>query len=117
MLREVVMSQLDEIWFDNDGVRLFAVACGRGRPIILLHGGLANHLACLRFAAPLAERFQIIAPDVRSSGRSVCPGPLSWDQIADDVAALVRHLGVPRAVVGGISSGAAGAVRTALRHP
>lgn len=109
--------QLDEIWFDSDGVKLFAAQRGSGFPIILLHGGLASHLACWRFAAPLAARFRVILPDVRASGRSIYAGELSWDQLADDVAALMRHLGLERAVVGGISFGAGCAVRFALRHP
>lgn len=106
-----------EIWFESEGTRLFAVESGRGRPVILLHGGLANHLACRRFAAPLSSRFRLITPDLRASGRSHHAGPLTWDQLADDVAALVRHLGLARVVVGGVSFGAGCAVRFALRHP
>jgi pimeloyl-ACP methyl ester carboxylesterase len=107
---------LEERWFESRGARLFAVESGRGRPIILLHGGLASHLACRVFAAPLASRFRLITPDLRASGRSIHAGPLTWDELADDVAALARHLGVDRAVVGGISFGAGCAVRAALRH-
>ncbi len=106
-----------EVYFQHAGTRLFAVDDGRGTPIILLHGGLATHAAVVRFAAPLAARFRLIAPDLRGSGRSHDPGPLAWDQLADDVAALARHLGIARAVIGGISFGAACAVRVALRHP
>jgi pimeloyl-ACP methyl ester carboxylesterase len=103
--------------FVSSGARLFAVEGGNGAPIILLHGGLANHLAAQRFAAPLAERFRLVTPDVRASGRSVFAGPLTWDLLADDVVALVQHLGVERAVIGGVSSGSGIAVRVALRHP
>jgi pimeloyl-ACP methyl ester carboxylesterase len=106
-----------EIWFENHGTRLFAVGSGRGRPIILLHGGLANHQSCRLYAASLAERFRLITPDLRGSGRSIDPRPLDWDLLADDVAALIRYLALGRAVVGGISFGAGVAVRTALRHP
>jgi pimeloyl-ACP methyl ester carboxylesterase len=108
---------LEEIWFDSDGTRLFAVASGRGPAIILLHGGLATHAACMAFAAPLASRFRVIAPDLRASGRSIYGGELAWGQLADDVVALARHLGVERAVIGGISFGAGVAVRVALDHP
>src|SRR2546423_11819447 len=101
----------------REGANLFAVDDGTGRPIVLPHGGLANHVACRRFGAPLADRFRIVTPDVRGAGRSHFGGALSWDLLADDVAALVRHLGVERAVIGGISAGAGIAVRVALRHP
>ena len=108
---------MPEIWFENAGTRLFAVEMGQGPPVILLHGGLAAHLAALRFGAPLADRFRVIAPDLRASGRSIHHGDLSWDLVADDIAALVDHLGLGRAVIGGVSFGAGVAVRVALRHP
>jgi 3-oxoadipate enol-lactonase len=118
MSRDTVHDDTDlaEIWFESDGVSLFAVESGHGRPVILLHGGLANHLACRRFAAPLSSHFRIITPDLRASGRSIHAGRLTWDQLADDVAALARHLRLPRAVIGGVSFGAGCAVRVALRH-
>jgi 3-oxoadipate enol-lactonase len=106
-----------EIWFESDGTRLFAVEGGDGPPVILLHGGLANHLMCWRFAAPLAARLRIITPDLRATGRSVWAGALTWDQLADDIAALVRQLGLERVVIGGVSFGSGVAVRFALRHP
>jgi pimeloyl-ACP methyl ester carboxylesterase len=106
-----------EIWVPSDGIRLFAVERGAGPPVVLLHGGLANHLACWLFAEPLTARYRVITPDLRAAGRSVFAGALSWDALADDVAALVRHLGVEQVVVGGTSFGAAVAVRFALRHP
>ena len=107
---------LREHWLANGDVRLFAVEGGAGRPIVLLHGGLANHLACWLYAEPLAARFRIITPDLRGAGRSHFAGPLSWDALADDVAVLVRELGLSRVVVGGSSFGAGVAVRVALRH-
>jgi len=110
-------TEIREFWFESNATRLFAVESGRGQPIILLHGGLANHQSCRMFAASLAPRFRLITPDLRASGRSVHAGPLDWDQLADDVAALVRHLALPRAVIGGASFGAGCAVRAALRHP
>jgi pimeloyl-ACP methyl ester carboxylesterase len=106
-----------EFWFESAGTKLFAVESGDGRPIVLIHGGLANHLACRVFATPLEATYRLVTPDLRGSGRSVFRGELSWDLLADDVAALVRSLDVERAVIGGISMGAAVATRAALRHP
>lgn len=110
---------LREHWFEHDGVRLFAAERGLedGAPIVLLHGGLANHLACWLYAEPLAARFRVITPDLRGAGGSHFAGALSWDALADDIAALVRHLGLPRVVIGGASFGAGAAVRFALRYP
>ncbi len=105
-----------DIWFESHGTRLYAAEHGDGPPVVLLHGGLANHLACWRFAEPLAARYRVITPDARAAGKSIHAGPLSWDLLADDVAALLRHLDLPDAAIGGISSGSAIAIRTALRH-
>jgi pimeloyl-ACP methyl ester carboxylesterase len=106
-----------EFWFESRGTRLFATESGTGTPLILAHGGLANHQSVWLWAGALATSFRLITPDLRASGRSHDPGPLHWAQLADDVAALMRHLGLARAIVGGISFGAGVAVATALRHP
>jgi pimeloyl-ACP methyl ester carboxylesterase len=106
-----------EIRFENAGTKLFAVESGEGRPIVLLHGGLANHLACRVFGAPLDARYRLITPDLRGSGRSIFRDELSWDLLASDIVALLRALGLERAVIGGVSMGAAVATRAALRHP
>ncbi|MEO8552263.1 MAG: alpha/beta hydrolase, partial [Kofleriaceae bacterium] len=99
------------------GDGLFASERGSGTPLVIFHGGLANHQSVGLWAAPLADQFRLITPDLRGSGRSHFPGPLSWELLADDAAALARHLGLERIVVGGISFGSGVAVATALRHP
>lgn len=109
---------MSDIWFQSAGTRLFAAVHGQGMPIVVCHGGLANHLVALRFGMPLVERgFQLVAPDLRGSGRSHFAGPLSWDQLADDIVALLDHLDLARAVVAGTSFGAGVTIATALRHP
>ena len=113
---DLTNTTLRELWFEHDGTPLFAVESGQGRPIILLHSGLADHLACRLFTEPLS-RFRVITPDLRAAGRSVYTGALGWARFADDVAALVKHLGLRRPVVGGISFGSAVAVRVALQYP
>ena len=105
-------------WFHAaDGARLFALERGQGPALILLHGGLADHRACAPLAEPLADRFRVITPDLRASGRSLHHDPLSWNLLADDIAALARHLDLARAAVGGTSFGSGVALRAALRHP
>ena len=98
-------------------MELFFETTGSGPAVILLHGGLATHAACRPYADALAPRFTVITPDLRGSGRSRDPGPLTWDLLADDIAALAVRLGHTRVAVGGISMGSGVAVRVALRHP
>lgn len=106
-----------DLRFERDGTRLFAVEYGEGRPIVMLHGGMASHVASLPLVAPLASRYRVLTPDVRGNGKSWYGGPLTFDQLADDVAALLDHIGVDRALVGGVSGGSGVALRFALRHP
>jgi len=110
---------MKEFRFFATGASLFATESGAERagstPLIFIHGGLANQQSVRLWASGIPAR--LITPDLRGSGRSHDPGPLSWDQLADDVAALAAHLGIARAIVGGISFGSGVAVATALRHP
>ncbi len=91
-----------------NGVRLAYRERGRrhGTALLLIHGfPLDSRLwdAQLRGLAPWVR---VIAPDLRGSGRSeVPPGPYTMDQHADDLAGLLDHLGVRRAIVGGLSMG------------
>jgi pimeloyl-ACP methyl ester carboxylesterase len=109
------MPEMCEIWYEHAGTRLFAVESGTGRPWLVFHGALATHAATRLYAGEIPGR--LITPDLRASGRSHYAGELSWDLLADDAAALARHLGITRAVIGGFSFGAGVAVAVALRHP
>lgn len=106
-----------EFWVESEDARLFAVEDGSGPAVVMLHGGMANHLAALPFVVPLKDRFRFVAPDLRGSGRSRYGGRLTFDQMADDVVRILDGLDVNRAVVGGVSSGSGIALRFALRHP
>ncbi len=106
-----------ELWVESDGVRLFACEDGNGPVVLMLHGGMANHLAALPLVAPLVERFRIVTPDLRGSGRSWCGARLTFDRLADDVGRLLDRIGVDQAVIGGVSSGSGVALSFALRRP
>lgn len=106
-----------EIWFESEGVRLFAVEAGHGPAIVMLHGGMASHVAALPLVAPLSSRYRVITPDLRGNGKSWSGAPLTFDRLAGDVEDLLDHLGVDRAVVGGVSGGTGVALRFALRYP
>jgi pimeloyl-ACP methyl ester carboxylesterase len=116
---EVVLpsTHRQDIWFDADGTRLYSLSAGSGAPVVFLHGGLADHRAALSRVGELASTHWLLTPDLRGSGRSIHAGALSWDRLADDLVALLDHVGVERAVVGGTSMGSAVALRFALRHP
>jgi 3-oxoadipate enol-lactonase len=80
-----------EFWFASEGARLFAVEDGDGHVIVMLHGGMADHLAVLPLIAPLSLRFRIVTPDLRGSGKSWSGTPLTFDRLADDVESLLER--------------------------
>lgn len=91
------------------------------RPIVLAHGLLMNRHMFERLGPALAERGnRVICVDLLGHGRSDQPDDLrlySMPLFAAQVAALLDHLGLERAVVGGTSLGANVALELAVRHP
>lgn len=106
-----------EVWLTDGPFRLFAVEDGEGPALVFLHGGLASHQAVLPLVWSLTDRYRVITPDLRGSGRSWSSEALAFDRLADDVLRILDHLAVGKAVVGGVSTGSGTAVRFALRHP
>lgn len=89
-----------------------------GVPVLLLHGWMASaDLNWFRLYDPVSERHPLIAPDLRGHGRGIRdPHRFSLEACADDIAALLRHLGIGPVVAVGYSMG--GPVATLLwrRH-
>ena len=91
---------------------------GEGRPLLLLHGAYmtVDMLGPLR--AGLAQRYQVIAPELQGHGRTNdVDRPISYQQHADDCAALLEQLGIDEADIVGYSMGGAAALQLAIRHP
>lgn len=101
-----------------NGVELYYEIHGDGPPLVMLHGGVTPSEM---FGAPLTEMaktHRVIAPHARGHGLSKDTSrPWSHDVFADDVAALLRHLGITKASVMGYSSGGDVALQVAIRHP
>ncbi|MCP2350042.1 alpha/beta fold hydrolase [Nonomuraea roseoviolacea] len=85
--------------------------------LVLLHGRTADHNDWNGITQHFAARHHVIAPDLRGHGASEHPGSYAVADMADDVAGLLRHLGVDRAVVVGHSLGGVVAYLLAMRHP
>jgi pimeloyl-ACP methyl ester carboxylesterase len=105
---------------DVNGLRLYYELRGEGggTPLVLLHGGLHN----TALDAPVAERFarrrRVLSVDLQAHGRTAdVDRPLRYEQLADDVAALLDALGIARADLLGYSFGATVALNIAIRHP
>ena len=87
-------------FFEANGVATAYRTSGRGAPIVLLHGGEADHTMFDGLSRALNGHFAVIAYDQRDSGATRNPSsPYSLADLADDAAALIRGLGPDRAHV------------------
>jgi pimeloyl-ACP methyl ester carboxylesterase len=103
---------------DVNGINLYYETHGTGRPLILLHGGLGSGEMFGPLLPALAAGHQVIAVDLQGHGRTAdIDRPLSIETMADDIAALIGHLGLDRPDVMGYSLGGGVAMLTAIRHP
>ena len=105
----------DVAWLDTGDGRLAYRDAGTGDPVILLHGGYLDHRMWDEQIPALQSRYRVVAPDARGHGASAnASRPFRH---ADDLAALLAHLGTGPAVIAGLSMGAGIAVDTALEYP
>ncbi|MCW2903733.1 MAG: alpha/beta hydrolase [Streptosporangiaceae bacterium] len=90
-----------------------------GLPVVLVHGHPFNRTLWGSVAKALAAAgHRVIAPDLRGYGdSSVTPGKVFLSDFADDIAALLDHLGVERAVIGGVSMGGQITMEFQRRYP
>ncbi len=96
---------------------------GSGPPVLLLHGNPQTHAMWHAVAPALAERFTVIAPDLRGYGDSFKPGatgdhaPYAKSSMARDMVELMQGLGHDRFQVVAHDRGARVAHRLAIDHP
>jgi pimeloyl-ACP methyl ester carboxylesterase len=92
---------------------------GAGPSVLLLHGYPFNRSLWREQAEFLSERYRVITPDLRGLGETgrADEAAATMDEMARDVAALLEHLDVRRAVVGGLSMGGYVALAFYRRFP
>jgi pimeloyl-ACP methyl ester carboxylesterase len=103
---------------DVNGLSLYYEEHGTGEPLVLLHGGIGASEMFAAILDELAASRRVVAVDLQGHGHTAdVDRPLRPETLADDVAALIEHLGLARADVLGYSLGGMVALRTALQHP
>lgn len=87
-------------------IQLAYTDTGLGQPVVLLHGYPFNRSLWNEQVSALSNSFRVITPDLRGMGESdATQGAATMNRMAHDVAALLDHLEVSRAVIGGLSMG------------
>lgn len=109
-------------WIDTEAGKIFARSGGSGPPVALLHGFGETHVAWSRIAPRLAERFSVVALDLRGYGWSSAPESENGEAYtkraqAADIVSVMEQLGHVRFALVGHDRGARVGFRLALDHP
>lgn len=100
-----------------NGIRMHVEDVGEGPAVLLLHAFPLSSAMWRHQVERLRDRYRLIVPDLRGfGGTDAPPGHYTMDQQADDMAALLEHLGVGRAAVVGLSMGGYIALAFWRRH-
>ena len=103
---------------DVNGINLYYETHGAGRPMVLLHGGLGSGEMFGPVLPALAADHQVIVVDLQGHGRTAdIDRPLDHRLMADDIGALIDHLGLDRPDLVGYSLGGGVALHTAAKYP
>src|SRR5215471_5024259 len=101
-----------------NGIKIWYATFGKGEPVLLLHGGLANSNYWGDQVPELAEKYRVIVMDSRGHGRSTHDERVyGYDLMASDVLGLMDFLKLPRAALVGWSDGAIIGLDIAIHHP
>jgi pimeloyl-ACP methyl ester carboxylesterase len=102
-----------------NGLKMYYEVHGSGEPVVLLHGAfmtITNNWT--DWIAELSKTRQVIAIEMQGHGRTAdIDRDITSENLADDVAALLEHLKIPRADLIGYSMGGGVAMQCAIRHP
>jgi pimeloyl-ACP methyl ester carboxylesterase len=103
---------------DINGMKMYYEVSGSGDPIVVLHGAYMNINQMGEIVPRLARTHKVYALELQGHGRTTdIDRPLTYQDMADDVAAFMDSVGLTRADVFGYSMGAVVGLQMAIRHP
>src|SRR5256714_8899360 len=103
---------------DVNGMRLYYEVSGQGDPLIVLHGSFMSIPSMGAIIPTLAKTHRVYALEMQGHGRSTDSNrPITYPDLADDVAAFMDAVGLRKADVFGYSLGAGVGLQLAIRHP
>jgi pimeloyl-ACP methyl ester carboxylesterase len=103
-----------------NGIQMYYETYGEGEiPLVLIHGGGSTMHTSFGAFIPLIKSYgKLITVDLQAHGRTTDRNaPETFEQDADDVAGLLRYLGIAKASVFGFSNGGTTAMQIAINHP
>jgi len=102
-----------------NGLKMYYEVHGAGEPVVLLHGAFMTITSNWDgWIGELSKTRKVIAVEMQGHGRTAdVPRDITYENLADDVAALLEYLRIPRADLIGYSLGGGVAMQCAIRHP
>jgi pimeloyl-ACP methyl ester carboxylesterase len=101
-----------------NGMQMYYEVSGAGEPLIVLHGSYMNIPSMGAIIPKLAERHKVYALELQGHGRTTdIDRPITYPNLADDVAVFMDKAGLKKADVFGYSMGAMTGLQLAIRHP
>jgi len=105
-------------YVDVNGMKMYYEVSGEGDPLIVLHGAYMNIPSMGEIIPMLAKTHKVYALEMQGHGRtSDIDRPITYQNLADDVAAFMDAVGLKKADVFGYSMGACAGLQLAIRHP
>src|SRR3954451_292183 len=96
------------------GLEMYYEVHGEGRPLVLLHGAYMTVEMMGPLLSGLAASRRVVVPEMQAHGRTAdADRPITYEQMADDTAELIGHLGIDDADVVGYSMGGGVALQLA----
>jgi pimeloyl-ACP methyl ester carboxylesterase len=104
---------------DVNGLHMYYEIHGTGAPLVVLHGAYMSIQTLGELVPRFAQNRQVIAVELQGHGRTadIEDRPFSYEQMADDIAALMDEIGVEKADIFGYSLGGGVALEIAIRYP
>jgi pimeloyl-ACP methyl ester carboxylesterase len=101
-----------------NGMQMYYEVSGEGDPLIVLHGSAMNIPLMGKIIPALAETSKVYALELQGHGRTTdIDRPITYPNLADDVAAFMDAVGLEKADVFGYSMGAITGLQLTIRHP
>ncbi len=101
-----------------NGMKMYYEVSGKGDPLIVLHGAYMNIISMGEIIPKLARTHKVYALEFQGHGRTTdIDRPITYPNLADDVAAFMGAVGLKKANIFGYSVGAEVGLQLAIRHP
>jgi len=98
-----------------NNAKLYFEMAGKGKPLILLHSGIADHHMWMGQCLEFSKFFRVVTPDFRGYGKTTPPSESFWHY--EDIHGLIEYLGVNSANIAGCSLGGKTAMELTIAYP